>query len=74
MDTKTLVVGQDVYVFGGSYVRKGKVVKIMPLGRKILFAENQSFKPMDLAASATRSNLPSSEFNPSLSRATSASF
>jgi hypothetical protein len=32
MDTKTLVVGQDVRMFSGVYSRKGKVVKVTPSG------------------------------------------
>jgi hypothetical protein len=32
VDTKTLVVGQDVYMFSGCYVNKGKVVKVTPSG------------------------------------------
>jgi hypothetical protein len=33
MDTKTLVVGQDVYMVGGGYFyKRGKVVKVMPSG------------------------------------------
>jgi hypothetical protein len=28
MDTKTLVVGQDVYILSGVYYKKGKVVKV----------------------------------------------
>jgi hypothetical protein len=32
MDTKTLVVGQDVYMGSGVYLCEGKVVKITPLG------------------------------------------
>jgi hypothetical protein len=31
MDTKALVVGQDVYMLSGVYLCKGKVVKITPL-------------------------------------------
>jgi hypothetical protein len=30
MDTKTLVVGQDVYMLSGVYICKGKVTKITP--------------------------------------------
>jgi hypothetical protein len=32
VDTKTLVVGQDIYMFSGCYVNKGKVVKTTPSG------------------------------------------
>jgi hypothetical protein len=32
MDTKTLVVGQDVYIESGVYGCKGKVVKVTPSG------------------------------------------
>ena len=32
MDTKTLVVGQDVYMLSGVYGNKGKVVKVTPSG------------------------------------------
>jgi len=32
MDTKTLVVGQDVYMFSGVYWINGKVVKVTPSG------------------------------------------
>jgi|HubBroStandDraft_1064217.scaffolds.fasta_scaffold145072_2 hypothetical protein len=32
VDTKTLVVGQDVYMFSGCYVNKGKVVEVTPSG------------------------------------------
>ena len=32
MGTKTLVVGQDVYMLSGVYVCKGKVVKVTPSG------------------------------------------
>ncbi len=30
MDTKTLVVGQDVYMVSGIYGNKGKVVEVTP--------------------------------------------
>jgi len=32
MDTKTLVIGQDVHVVSGVYSIKGKVVKVTPSG------------------------------------------
>ncbi len=32
MDTKTLVVGQDVYMISGCYIKQGKVVKVTPSG------------------------------------------
>jgi hypothetical protein len=32
MDTKTLVVGQDVYLYSGCYWIQGKVVKVTPSG------------------------------------------
>jgi hypothetical protein len=32
MDTKQLVVGQDVYMFSGCYTLTGKVVKVTPSG------------------------------------------
>jgi hypothetical protein len=35
MDTKTLVVGQDVYMRSGSYGQKGKVVKVTPAGVEV---------------------------------------
>ena len=36
MDTKTLVVGQDVYMSYGPYGNKGKVVKVTPEGVEVL--------------------------------------
>jgi hypothetical protein len=36
MDTKTLVVGQDVYMLGGVYMNMGKVVKVTPSGVDVL--------------------------------------
>ena len=38
MDTKTLVVGQDVYVVSGWYLKKGKVVKVTPSGVEVELA------------------------------------
>jgi|HubBroStandDraft_1064217.scaffolds.fasta_scaffold21191_4 hypothetical protein len=35
MDTKTLVVGQDVYIESGIYSSKGKVVKVTPSGVEV---------------------------------------
>jgi hypothetical protein len=35
VDTKTLVVGQDVYMFSGCYGNKGKVVKVTPSGADV---------------------------------------
>jgi len=35
MDTKTLVVGQDVCMLSGVYSTKGKVVKVTPLGVEV---------------------------------------
>ena len=35
MDTKTLVVGQDVYMRSGCYGKKGKVVKVTPSGAEV---------------------------------------
>jgi hypothetical protein len=35
MDTKTLVVGQDVYINSGCYGDKGKVVKVTPSGVEV---------------------------------------
>src|SRR5258705_1195217 len=35
VDTKTLVVGQDVYMFSGCYVNKGKVVKVTRSGADV---------------------------------------
>ena len=35
MDTKTLVVGQDVYMDSGCYGCKGKVVKVTPSGVEV---------------------------------------
>lgn len=35
MDTKTLVVGQDVYMHSGIYSQKGKVVKVTPSGVEV---------------------------------------
>jgi hypothetical protein len=32
MDTKKLVVGQDVYILSGCYIREGKVVALGPHG------------------------------------------
>jgi hypothetical protein len=32
VDTKTLVVGQDVYMFSGCYVTTGRVIKVTPSG------------------------------------------
>jgi len=39
MDTKTLVVGQDVYMFSGCYWNKGKVVKVTPSGVDVQTSE-----------------------------------
>lgn len=33
MDTKTLAVGQDVYMLSGVNIKKGEVVKVWPVGR-----------------------------------------
>ena len=35
MDTKTLAVGQDVYMVSGWYMQKGKVVKVTPSGVEV---------------------------------------
>ena len=35
MDTKTLVVGQEVYILSGVYYKKGKVVKVTPSGVEV---------------------------------------
>jgi hypothetical protein len=35
MDTKTLVVGQDIYIVSGCYCKKGKVVKVIPSGVEV---------------------------------------
>jgi hypothetical protein len=35
MDTKTLVVGQDVYMFSEVYTCKGKVIKVTPEGVEV---------------------------------------
>jgi hypothetical protein len=35
VDTKTLVVGQDLYMFSGCYVNKGKVVKVTRSGADV---------------------------------------
>ena len=35
VDTKTLVVGQDVYMFSGCYVNIGKVVKVRSEERRV---------------------------------------
>jgi hypothetical protein len=36
MDTKTLVVGQDVFIISGCYGDKGKVVEVGPSGVNVL--------------------------------------
>ena len=35
MNTKTLVVGQDVYIHSGPYYQKGKVIKVTPSGVEV---------------------------------------
>jgi len=35
MDTKTLVVGQDVHMVSGIYANEGKVVKVTPSGVEV---------------------------------------
>ena len=41
MDTKTLVVGQDVYLISGVYLNEGKVVKVTPSGVIVKLARAQ---------------------------------
>jgi hypothetical protein len=41
MDTKTLVVGQDVYMFSGSYGNKGNVVEVTSSGVIVKLARAQ---------------------------------
>ncbi|HYA24001.1 MAG TPA: hypothetical protein VEF05_07560 [Terriglobales bacterium] len=56
MDTKTLVVGQDVYMVSGVYCNKGKVVKVTPEGVEVqtFFAGPTSYKEKALLKEHSR--------------------